>query len=230
MLPPVRQLFPIPVDDVDPTDVYASVDRPGPRHVLINMIASLDGATAVEGRSGGLGGAADKRAFAAIRKAADVILVGAGTVRAEDYGPPKAEGVRLAIVTSSLDLDPGARVFSDGHRPLVITTADADPDRRAALARVSDVLVAGTGQVDLHAAIDQLEGVILCEGGPSLNGQLVADGLVDELCVTIAPLLAGGRSARLAHGLAPAAPEAMALAHVLEEDGYLFLRYVRSSP
>src|SRR5436309_584925 len=112
MLPPVRQLFPIPLDDVDPVVCYRGDDRTGSPWVLLNMITTADGATAIDGRSGGLGGRADKQVFAALRSVADVILVGAGTVRVENYGPPKG-AARLAIVTAKLDLEPTARVFND---------------------------------------------------------------------------------------------------------------------
>jgi riboflavin biosynthesis pyrimidine reductase len=227
MLPPVRQLFPISLDDADPVECYAREDRGKSPWLLVNMIATLDGATAVQGRSGGLGGPADKAVFSAVRALADVILVGAGTVRAENYGPPKG-GARLAIVSASLDIAPDARVFSDGYRPIVITTTDADADRRAALESVADVVVAGDTRVDVRVAVSGLSGVIVCEGGPSLNGQLISEGLVDELCMSLAPLLASGDSARLAHGPAPAQPQEMTLRHVLEADGYLFLRYVRT--
>ena len=228
MLPPVRQLFPNPLEDVDAAAVYAGDERAGPRWVLINMITTVDGATAVAGRSGGLGGPADKRVFAAIRSVADVILVGAGTVRAENYGPVRA-GARLAIVTARLDLEPDARVFTGDDRPIVLTTSAADVDRRAALERVAEVVVVNDGDhVDLRAAVAKLDGVIVCEGGPTINGQLIADDLADELCVSVAPLLAAGSSSRIAHGPDLEAPRHLRLARVLEEDGLLFLRYVRS--
>ena len=227
MLPFVRQLFPIPLDDVDVEAVYAADDRPGPRWVLVNMISTVDGATAVAGRSGGLGGPSDKRVFAAIRSRADVILVGAGTVRAENYGPPRTDA-RLAIVTARLDLSPDARVFEGGFRPTVLTTSQADANRRAALSEVADVVITGDGdRVDLGAALESLSGVVVCEGGPSLNGQLIADDLVDELCLTLAPMLAAGTSARVAHGPDIDLPRPLRLGRVLEEDGLLFFRYVR---
>jgi riboflavin biosynthesis pyrimidine reductase len=225
MLPPVRQLFPIPLDEVDPMSCYGRDERLGDPWVLINMIATIDGATAVSGRSGGLGGPADKKVFAAIRSVADVILVGAGTVRAENYGPPSVPA-RLAIVSAKLDLTPDARVFNDGYRPIIVTTEDADATRRAVLEKVADVMVAGTGHVDLRAALRNFSGVVLCEGGPSLNGQLIAGGLVHELCLSLAPLLTSGESARIAHGPEPKAPVRMRLMHILEEDEILFLRYI----
>jgi 5-amino-6-(5-phosphoribosylamino)uracil reductase len=225
MLPPVRLLFPNPADEVDVAALYAAADRPRSPWVLVNMISTVDGATAIAGKSGGLGGPADKAVFAAIRSVADVILVGAGTVRAENYGPD----ARLAIVTASLDLEPDARVFTGDTRPLVLTSSDADPARRAALASVANVVDVNDGRrVDLRAALAHLEGVVLCEGGPSLNGQLVADDLVDELCLSLSPLLAAGDSPRVAHGAGANEPRELHLAHALEEDGLLFLRYVRS--
>ena len=225
MLPPVRQLFPIPLADVDPLACYGSDERAGNPWVLVNMITTADGASEVKGRSGGLGGPADKKVFAAIRSVADVILVGAGTVRAENYGPPSVPA-RLAIVSAKLDLAPEARVFSDGYRPIIVTTEDADATRRAALETVADVVVAGTGRVDLRAALRNFSGVVLCEGGPSINGQLIAGGLVDELCLSLAPIVAGGESARIAHGPEPETPARMHLGRILEEDGILFLRYI----
>jgi riboflavin biosynthesis pyrimidine reductase len=226
MLPPVRQLFPVAVDDVDVEALYRRAERAGPRWLLVNMISSLDGATAVAGRSGALGGPSDKRVFTAIRGTADVILVGAGTVRAEDYGPP-AGGARLAIVTGSLDIDPRARLFRGGYRPTIITHASTDPARREALAEVADVVVFGEHRVDLAAAVASFDGVIVCEGGPSLNGDLVAAGLVDEMCLTVSPMLVSGESPRAAHGLQPHEPARLDLSWILEDGGFLFVRYVR---
>jgi 5-amino-6-(5-phosphoribosylamino)uracil reductase len=242
-------LLPEPADDVDLARLYADVERPAPPGrpwVLVNMVATADGGTAIDGRSGPLGGAPDRKVFPNVRGVADVILAAAGTVRAESYGPPRPspslraqrrergqdEVPRLAIVTSSLDLDPGWSLFTEAEvRPLVVTTADAPADRRAALAGVAEVLEAGTGRVDLADALGQIAAlgaaVVVCEGGPSLNGQLLAAGLVDELCLTLAPLAIAGTSARIAHG-PDAAPGPLRLRHLLEEDGTLFLRYVRT--
>jgi riboflavin biosynthesis pyrimidine reductase len=236
MLPVMRELCPDPVEEVDPSAVYAADVRAphadGRPWLLVNMISSIDGATALDGRSGALGGPADKKVFGAIRAAADVILVGAGTVRAEGYGPPSS-GARLAIVSGRVDLDPTARLFTEARpdrRPWLVTTAQADTSRLRAV--VDDVIVAGDDRVDAARAIAELAArgarVVLCEGGPSLNGQLIAAGDVDELCLTLAPLLVVGDSARIAHGPV-AAPVGMQLDRVLEQDGYLFLRYIRNS-
>ena len=233
----MRQLCPLPLEDVDPASLYAADARAphadGRPWVLLNMIATADGATALDGRSGALGGTADKRVFAAIRSVADVIVVAGGTVRAEGYGPPSG-GARLAVVSGSLDLDPALRLFTqakEGLRPWLVTTAKADASSLGAL--VDDVIVAGDDRVDMVRAIDALgvrgARVVLCEGGPSLNGQLVEAGILDELCLSLAPLVAGGDSARIAHGPTPPAPLAMRLDRVLEEDSYLFLRYLTNS-
>jgi riboflavin-specific deaminase-like protein len=235
--------------EIDPAAAHAAALRPAPLDrpwVLVNMVASVDGATAVDGVSGDLGGPDDKAVFSAIRSVADVILVGAGTVRAEGYGPPRttaqrrgervargqAPFPRLAVVSRSLDLDPTAAMFGDAaEHPIVFTVADAPADRRTALERVAEVVAIGDHDVDLGAVLVDLHGrgvgVVLGEGGPSLNGQLVAANLVDELDMTLAPTLLGGHSARLAHGAVPVARQAMALAHLWEADGVLFARYVR---
>jgi riboflavin biosynthesis pyrimidine reductase len=162
MLPPMRQLYPAVLEDVDPFERYGSDERSkaagdGP-WVLVNMIATVDGATSVEGRSGGLGGPADKVVFGAIRAVADAILVGAGTVRAEQYGPPRTPPgrdapPRLAIVTLSLAIDPSARVFAGtdaNTRPIIVTAARSDASRRAALSEVADLGVAGDDEGDLR--------------------------------------------------------------------------------
>jgi riboflavin-specific deaminase-like protein len=217
-------------------------DRPW---VLVNMVTSLDGATAVDGRSGDLGGPADKRVFGAIRSIADVILAGAATVRAEQYGPPRtppaeqeartARGQqarpRIAVLSGSLDLPLDSPLFqTPDARPIVITSGTADPARRRAVGAVAEIIEAGEARVDLAGALASLRRsgveVVVCEGGPGVNGQLVAAGLVDELCLTVSPLVVGGASSRVAVG-PEATPIGLRLAHLLTEDGLLFLRYVR---
>ena len=225
MLPLVRLLHPNRADDVDVAALYRVAERPRSPWVLVNMISTVDGASAIAGKSGGLGGPADKKVFAAVRSLADVILVGAGTVRAENYGPDR----RLAIVTASLDLEPDARVFTGDTPPTVLTSADANPARRAALSGVANIVDVNEGpRVDLRAALAHLEGVVVCEGGPSLNGQLVADDLIDESCVTVSPLLAGGDAGRIMHGDPVHAVRPMRLARVLVEGDMLLLRYLRA--
>jgi 5-amino-6-(5-phosphoribosylamino)uracil reductase len=259
----VRQLLPEPIS-IDPAEAHVAAHRPPPTGrpwVLLNMVVSADGATAVDGVSGELGGPEDKVVFSALRAVADVILVAAGTARAEGYGPPRtsarrqAERVergqapfpRLALVTRTLDLDPAAAMFTEAPEPpLVYTVPDAPADRRSALGDRAELVTPtaadgddggrgdrrrGPGDVDLAAVLADLgrrgARTVLVEGGPALNGQLVAGDLVDELDVTLAPALVGGESARVAHGPALAVPTGLVLAHLWEADGVLFARYVR---
>lgn len=244
----MRRLFPEPVGPVDVREAYAATrppreDRPW---LLMNMVTSVDGHVSVDGRSGPLGGPADRQVFRAVRGIADVIVVAAGTVRAESYGPPtsdeqeqgrrRAAGVRpvarLAIVTGRVDLDLDAALFHDpASRPIIVTTETAPADRVAAAGEVADVVVAGGRRVDPARALGALREsgaqVALLEGGPSLNGAFVGAGLVDEVCLTVSPMLVGGEGPGIVRGPGPEAPVELALAHLLTEDGLLFLRYVR---
>jgi riboflavin biosynthesis pyrimidine reductase len=220
-------------------------------HVRMNFVTSADGGVTVDDRSAGLSNPADKRTFALLRDLADVVLVGAGTARAEGYraeryGPERRrrrvelgrpELPAIAVVSASLDLDPTSRLFTaaePGARTVVVTCRAAPADRRAALAEVAHVLVAGDDRVDLVAAVDRLaeRGLarVLCEGGPTLFGALLAAGLVDELCLTVSPLLTGPGTGRIVAGpLLSGAPYPLTLLHALEEDGVLLLRYALRS-
>ena len=207
------------VDPVDPMVVYGDLPvARGRPAVRLNMIASVDGATTVAGLSGGLGGPADKRVFSVLRSLADAVLVAAGTVRAETYGPSPH---LIAVVSRSCVLDWRAPV------------AAAQADDRARAAEVADVVIAGDDSVDMRRAIDALgerdARTVLAEGGPSLNGQLAAAGLIDELCLSLSPALVGGDSKRILSGPTLEMPARCELRSVCEDDGYLFLRY-RSSP
>lgn len=210
-----------------------------------NMVASADGAASFGGRSGGLSGPADRMLFAVLRSLADLILVGAGTVRTERYRPVQAAriwaGLRpadapvpaIAVVSGSLDLDPDSSVLTGaapGAQTIVITTGAAPPDRRGAVEKHARVIEAGNDRLDLVAAVSELRGLgygsILTEGGPALLGQLAAADLVDELCLTTSPVLAGGSASRITTCLsALSAP--LSLVHVLHDDGFLFCRYRR---
>ncbi len=220
------------VDPVDPMVVYGDLPvARGRPAVRLNMIASVDGATTVAGLSGGLGGPADKRVFSVLRSLADAVLVAAGTVRAETYGPSPH---LIAVVSRSCVLDWRAPFFIEAPvRPIVITVAAAQADNRARAAEVADVVIAGDDSVDMRSAIDALgerdARTVLAEGGPSLNGQLAAAGLIDELCLSLSPALVGGDSKRILSGPTLEMPARCELRSVCEDDGYLFLRY-RSSP
>lgn len=226
----MRRLRPDPDDEVDLAAAYAIAAE---RHVRANFVASLDGAVTLSGKSAGLSNAADRALFHLLRRMTDVVLVGAGTARTENYGgakPVDGHAPPIAVVSRSLDLDPASRLFTDTTvRPIVVTCA-ASPDRvRARLEPVADVLVAGDVEVDLTAALDALaqRGLrrVLCEGGPHLLGSLATVGALDELCLTLSPLIAGGTAGRIVAGYLPEVVEPMTLRHVLEDDGHLFLRY-----
>ncbi|MER5319109.1 pyrimidine reductase family protein [Streptosporangium roseum] len=238
----MRLIHPSAVGDVDLAQAYAYPDGPC---VRVNMVASADGGTWLEGLSGGLSGGGDRRIFGVLRGLADVVVAGAATVRTEGYGParpreswrPLREGrpaaPPVAVVTRRLDLDLTGPLFAEAEpyaRTIVITCEAAPAERREEAARHADVIVAGRDRVDLAAAVKELGerglGRVLCEGGPKINAQLAAAGLVDELCLTLSPMLIGGDAARVLDG--PASLTRLRLAHVLEEEGFLFTRYIRS--
>jgi riboflavin-specific deaminase-like protein len=256
----LRSLLPEATDHVDLVEVYSrDVRSPSGRpFVRVNMVSTLDGAIALGGRAGQISGPADRSLFFVLRALADVVLVGAGTVRAENYGPVKLpEDVqqtrvrrgqsalpRLAVVTHRVDLDFGSRLFAAGSaRPIVIAPGGADPQALDKARLVSDVLASGTESVDLPSALAELGDLgaryILCEGGPTLNQGLVEKSLVDEFCITLSPKLVVGGGDGLVRGWLenptagpvgqnPSRLVELGLVHVLEEDGFLFLR-VRTS-
>jgi riboflavin biosynthesis pyrimidine reductase len=237
------------VVDLDAFVAAEARPRPADRPWLgVNMITSVDGGTAVGGLSGPLQAPADKALFDALRAAADVVLVGAGTVRAEGYGPARptperraarrargqSEAPAIAVVSRSLDLDPAAALFTEAQtRSIVLTCEHADPDRLHALEAVAAIELCGLDRVEPQLALAALgergADFVLCEGGPRLNGDLIAAAVVDEWCLTLSPLLDGGDSRRAADGAIPTEPTPCRLDRVLEEDQLLLLRYVRST-
>ena len=225
----MRRLTPDPTEDVDLRAAYAV---PEGRHVRANFVASLDGASTVDGKSAPLSNDADRALFQLLRTLADAVLVGAGTARAENCGGARqvdGHAPVIAVVSRSLDFDPSSRLFGDTTRPPVIVTCAASPEQpRAQLSDIADLVVAGEEQVDLALALDALaeRGLrrVLCEGGPHLLGSLASAGLLDELCLTLAPVIAGGNAGRIVAGYLPTVVEPMRLQHVLEDDDHLFLR------
>lgn len=229
--------------DEDLIGLYAVPDGPGP-HLRLNFVTSPDGAATVAGLSAGLQTPGDNRIFGLLRDLADVVLVGAGTIRDEGYGAlrpgprrrarrarlGRAELPVLAVVSNRLHLDPRAELFSTAPvRPVVITHAAADAERREALAEVATLIVAGQDTVDLAAALATLadQGLprLLCEGGPTLFGSLLAAGCVQQLCLSITPRLVGAGPRRIVAGPPLPAPVPMRLAGLLAEDGALFCTY-----
>lgn len=254
----IDALSPVPASALNDDDLLAlyagaagaadSTGSVGANWVRVNFVATVDGSATADGLSGSLGGPADLRVFDLLRRLADVVLVAAGTVRAEGYGPMRlndadvawrrAHGMPdhpvFAIVSGSLALDPASPVFTDAPvRPVVLTVAAADPARRDALAGVADVVVCSVPDpetldagVMLRALRDRGLRTVHCEGGPSLFGTLVAADLVDELCLTVSPALEGGAGPRIVTG--SSALWDMRLAHVLLAGDVLLTRYVRA--
>jgi riboflavin biosynthesis pyrimidine reductase len=226
----------------DPSGLVDLYPRNATPTLRVNFIASLDGAVTVGGLSGGLHGPGDKEIFDSLRMVCDALVVGAGTIRTEKYDAlrlsPPARSWRLnhglsefplmVIVSRSLDFDLDQLVFSDAPvRPIVLTHRAAPA---SLLAGVADVIAVGDREVDLAAGIAALHALgatqVLCEGGPTLLGSMIAEDLVTELCLTVSPLLVGGGPGRIAAG-APGVVREMSLRHILTREDMLFLRYAR---
>ena len=225
--------------------IYAHPAGPRP-FVRVNFVASADGAVSVDGLSAGLDAPGDRAVFGLLRELADVVLAGAGTVRAEGYrgartspelrarrrGRGQAEVPPVAVVTASADLDPGSALFTDtAVPPLVLTTAASAGPARERFGDLAEVVVVGDADVTPAAVLAALaeRGLprVLCEGGPALFGSFAAAGLVDELCLSLAPQLAGAGPGRILEGPAAGAGAVarMRLASVLAHDDGLLLRY-----
>ncbi len=237
----MRLLWPRSLDDVDPAEIYGdlpvALGRPG---VRLNMVSSLDGATAVDGRAKGLSSQGDRCLFHLMRSFADVILVGADTIRHERYRPSAAP---IAVVTRSCSFDWSAPLFEPNaaladlargaaasrQRPIIFTTADASTHDRRHAEAVADVVLCESSTVDLADVVDELGrrnfARILAEGGPTLNYHLVQAGVLDELCLTVAPILVGGSSRRLTAGPDLDPLRTMELVSLVEEEANLFARY-----
>ncbi len=236
----MRRLLPQPTAEVDPVDAYLD-DRD--RLVRVGMVMSVDGSATDDQRwTDGLGGAPDLRVFRALRALADGILVGANTVRTGRVGPhrlaPDLRARRAAlgrphpapiiVVSASLRLDWSHRLFTqaDPASPTIVVTTEA---AAAAAPPGIRVVTAGGPEVDLARAVQRLRdehgiGHLLCEGGPHLTTQLVDRGLADELCLTLAPTLVGGRHhTRLLGELGKRVD--VTLSHLYEEEGVIFVRY-----
>jgi riboflavin biosynthesis pyrimidine reductase len=237
------------VDEARLLDLYAYPEKPQRGWVRSNFISSLDGGATADGKSGALAGPGDKALFGLMRELADVIVVGAGTVRAENYGGAQlsaaarqgrrsrgqSEVPPIAIVTQSGRLDHDMKVFTKTEvRPLILTCTAAVSDTRDRLGSVADVVDcsgADPAAADVATLLATLtaRGLprVLTEGGPSLHSTFIEAGLLDELCLSVAPVLVGGQARRIATGPGQVLTT-MRRAHLLADDaGYLYARYVR---
>lgn len=242
----MQELFPVPHEVTDVVATLSDDDRRPPQGrpwVMANMVASVDGAYAVDGLSGGLSVPGDREVFHALRALADVILVGAATAREEAYRRPTtiASAVksrcgrgqepvpRLVLVSRSGQI-PADQPFLEGSGPdpVVVLPRDAEPVLPAGVAAME----CGTGGVDLSELMDRLRADghrwVLCEGGPGLLGQLHRADLIDEMFVTISPKLVGGRNTGLlGHG--DAAPRPVRLHRLWTDDSTaLYATYRRT--
>ena len=248
----MRMVFATTAENVDPLDLYPTDERPRPDGrpwVMANMVASADGAIAVDGVSGGLGGEGDSIVFRAVRASCDWIVAASGTVRAERYRVPQSDATvrqrrrdtgrsdapRLAVVTGSVDLDPDLPLFRErpAEAPKALVITGASPPA-AAVERIGDLAEwchldteRPTPAGIVSALGDRGADVVLLEGGPSFNGQMVDAGLIDELCLSISPHLVGGPSPRIVDRSTTTTPSDLHLERVLEHEGALFLRYTR---
>lgn len=232
---------PTPLDEATLVALY----QPAGPGLRMNFVTSVDGAVEVDGLSRGLQNPADNRVFALLRQYPDALLVGAGTLRQEGYGAVRLDEtrrawrverglnpyLRLVVASRRLDLAPTHPALAGAPlRPVILTCAAAPPDRRLALESVADVLVHGDDEVDLPAALADLRArgmaTILSEGGPHLMGALTAADLVDEVCLTVSPLLAGAGAGRITAG-DPSAVRDLKVGHILYAEDAILLRYLR---
>lgn len=240
----MRQLFP-PTDAIlDDRALDLAYAGEPVDFVRVNFVAAADGAATLSGRAGGLGSPTDQQVLRLLRDRSEGILVGAGTIRAESYRPLRDDPDRakarierglapvapFIVVSQRLTLNPTDSIIADAVAPTVIVTcAGSDPERREQLAAVTPVIVAGEDTVDLVAARAALadRGLrrLVCEGGPTLFASALSAGIVDELCLTLSPMLTGPGGPRIVDGPETIDPLRLRLRHMLEEDGYLFLRY-----
>jgi riboflavin biosynthesis pyrimidine reductase len=227
----------------DPVGAAELLDdlRPGARapdgrpHVALNMIATVDGRGAVAGRSHGLGNAGDRELFHRLRAEADAVMAGATTIRAERYGPILRDpelialrgdrGLPLAVTASrTLDFDPTLPLLADAGSHLVVLTPSEDGELPPCAAQVTYIregsLTAGLAALRRDLGVRS----IVCEGGPALNASLLAAGLVDELFVTVSPLLLGGRDPLTIVDGAPTETR-LELVWLLEQESFLHARY-----
>ncbi|MDG5803912.1 pyrimidine reductase family protein [Streptomyces ossamyceticus] len=229
----------------------APAPGPGGREPWLraNMVSTLDGAAQHDGRSQPISSDADMRIFGTLRGLADVVIVGAETVRQEGYRPARAREAfaearraagqtpapAVAVVSAGLDLDFSLPLFTSPLTPtLLLTGAAAPPDRVATAEKAGvRVVIAGDGMgVDPARAVRALADLgltrLLTEGGPRVLGQLIAAGVLDELCLTVSPMLTAGDAQRIAGGPPVAVPRRFELVSLLEEAGFLFGRYRRT--
>jgi riboflavin biosynthesis pyrimidine reductase len=223
-----RRLLPDPAEGLTAPEVAAAVPGPGSAHtdrpwIAVNMIATVDGRGAIDGRTGAIQNRADYELFHALRARADAVMVGAGTVRAEGYGPMEQIAV---VVSRSLRLPADVGLLRAPTNRVVVITPSPDGELPPCEARVAYIREPDIAVALRRLTVEHGVRVIVCEGGPELNGTLIPAGLVDELHVVIASKLAGGPDPlTILHGPPLRPPLDLELLSVHESGGYLFTRY-----
>ena len=226
---------PVSVDE-QLADLRLAERAPGDRpYMVLNMVASIDGRTTLGGHVGALTGPVDQRVVYRLRTQADALMVGAGTARNERYGAlvPSELGPQplVVIVSGSVELPRDLPLLHEPDTRIVIaTTSDAELGFEH-LAQVEYLRFDGAGGRvpcgDLCRALHADYGIrsVVCEGGPSLNEALLADVVVDELFLSLAPMLVGGGERTLVDAAPSHGPRPARLVSVATADDYLFLRY-----
>ena len=247
----MKQIFPVGIE-VDPVTVYNNDVRTPLNSrpwVLLNMVNSVDGFISVEGRAGGLSGPADKNIYQIIRGLADIILVGAGTVRTENYKAPKIpEGdlakfresrgqekrPRLAVVSGELDLDPGMGLFAERHLedkpPLIYTKSESLKKKASQFTSSAEIVDFPEKELNVSRVVEDLLNkdakIVVCEGGPNLNAHLLAAGIIDEFCLSVSPRAVGGEDPAVFLTQPVDSPTELSLDRILVEEEFLFCRYL----
>ncbi len=213
----------ITIDDAYAGPLGSRDDRPW---VGLCMVTSIDGSTVVGGASAELSGANDAGVLQRLRSLADVIIVGAGTVRDEAYGAPKRAGQRIGVVTASGSVDVGAALFTSGAGFLITTRAAAIPSG-------VDAIRAGADSVDFALALARLGDVtdtpafVHAEGGAVLNGALLGQDVIDEINVTTSPLTVGGDGPRLAAGGSDHSGRFTLAQLLIDDQSFVYSRWLR---
>lgn len=229
MMGAMRRLIPEPATEITVQDAYSKplghhADRPW---VTLSMVASIDGSTVVDGDSGALSSPTDSAVLRQLRQLADIIIVGAGTVRGEGYGPPSKPGQRVGVVTAHGSVDLTTPLFTSGAG-FIITTIDG-PLKSDDV----DILRAGHGRVDFATAIRQIPEfdpsalVVQAEGGATLNGALLEADVLDELNITTSPATVGGDGPRIT-ARTPDHQNRFDLAQLaIDQNSFMFSRWLR---
>ena len=247
----MKQIFPYE-SEVDPIEVYNNdiretfESRPW---ILLNMVNSVEGFISFEGKAAGLSGPADKNIYQIIRGLADIILVGAGTIRTENYKAPRTpEGTlaefresrnqekrpRIAVISGELNLDPEMGLFAENHpedKPPLIYSKNASLEKNGSLFSSSaEVIGFQEDELNILKIVENLSKqkakIVVCEGGPSLNAHLLAADVIDEFCLSISPRAVGGEISAPLLEQPVDSPTALSLDRIILEDEFLFCRYL----